>query len=225
MSYILSALRKAEAERNGATAAATATPLRPVLDHSPKTRAGLVVAIAVALLILLAGSYYYVHEKSHDRGSATQGGRPPAAAQTPAGSAVASLGADSPSEENNNSANRLEPAANETVAQPGARVGHPGGNRLSNPTPTAEAVAATEVQQQQPAREHPGKAMAPQPLPALNITGYIYFEDKPENSKLFVEGIVYRRHSRLAEGLILEGFYPDHVVVSYRGANQEIKIP
>ena len=201
MSYILSALRKAEAERNGATAAAgTAMPLRSLPGQAPKTRAGLAVAIAAGLLILVLGGYYYIDDKNSAVGFAVQGGTPPEAVQS----------AENHGVESNNSATKVEPVNTETAVQSGATV-----------------AATTEVHQPQatipPAK--PVEAVAPQALPALNITGYIYFEDKPENSKLFVEGIVYRRHSRLAEGLILEGFYPDHVVVSYRGVNQEIKIP
>ena len=62
------------------------------------------------------------------------------------------------------------------------------------------------------------------PMPNLNITGYIYFESQPARSKLFVDGIVYRQESRLAEGLTLKEFAKDFVTVSYYGAEQRVYI-
>ena len=64
-----------------------------------------------------------------------------------------------------------------------------------------------------------------QPLPTLNITGYIFFEDDPARSKLFVDGIVYRKDSRLGPGLILTGFERDRVEVSFEGRSREIPVP
>lgn len=61
-------------------------------------------------------------------------------------------------------------------------------------------------------------------LPPLNITGYIYFDDAPQRSKLFIDGVVYRYNSRLAQGGTLTGFAKKHVVVTFQGVEHTVPV-
>ena len=84
-----------------------------------------------------------------------------------------------------------------------------------------------EPQPPAPAPETPlseSSTTTPVQLPDINITGYIFFDDNPERSKLFVDGIVYRLGSRIGSGLVVTGFAKDEVTVSYQGSEHRIQV-
>ena len=51
----------------------------------------------------------------------------------------------------------------------------------------------------------------------LNITGYIYFENRPELSKVFIDGKVYRHGDQLPEGGVVHNFSQNQFEVSRDG--------
>ena len=203
MSYILSALRKAERERN-----ATAAPSvdRFLDDRGPER--GVTAAlpagrwIILALATALAASLGYLV-----LGGATD---PDSAATLPPVS-PAPIAAPAPAVEDPQPAHPL-PTAERSADQPTLTVSASSSSSAARTSPVSPAPSAPP-------------APAPRsPMPALNITGYIYFESDPARSKLFVDGIVYRLHSRVDEGLVITGFGPDTVTLSHYGEPRTLSV-
>ncbi len=181
MSYILSALRKAEQDRRqgqpasgGLAGLVAAGP-----DVVPGRTRPLVLLVGVLGVVIAAGIWLWPGAGG-ERGAVVD---------------------------------RLQPAVEEPPPP------------IPSPAPTAATqgapvVAAVESPPPQPVAPAPVEAM-----PRLNITGYIFFEANPERSKLFVDGVVYRHQSRLREGMTLEAFYPDGVLISYRGQTHRVAVP
>ena len=184
MSYILSALQKAEAQRRGeARPPALAQGSTGSPDGMERPGKGGWAGIGAGLLMLMCAVFLWWFLSGHgdDTGAAlarneqTRGGSPATLDDQPDGRAEV--------------ANRTDGTTAEPVEVP------PG-------------VDSTE----------------PRALPAINVTGYIYFRSNPDNSKLFVDGIVYRKGSRIAEGLTVESFHPDYVTLSYRGQVRRLPV-
>ena len=113
------------------------------------------------------------------------------------------------------------------------RAGDAGPGAAVTPGAAAPEVTRGEVSGQSPA---PTPATAPPPrmavpapprvtaLPPLAITGYIYFDDNPAASKVFVDGMVHRRGSSPGPGMVIQDFRPDRVIIAYRGALHEVPV-
>lgn len=97
-------------------------------------------------------------------------------------------------------------------------------NSRGNTEEDAEPAAADPTPEISAAPANPGARAADEP-PALSITGYIYFPDDPDASKLFVDGIVYRLGSSVKPGVTLREFRPHSVVLSQSGIRHEIAAP
>lgn len=201
MSYILSALRKAERERNDSAAApGQSVPLFPEAESTAGQRNTIVVvllalccgALAVlALVLFLQRNPAPVTVEAQNSGAELGGEKDLKPAQHQPVMSQSGGGMDT-------SVARSQPAAIEDKPRPQFQEESPATN---------QALAKTKD------------------LPPLNITGYIYFPENPERSKLFVDGIVYRHKSLLVEDAVLERFYPDAVDVKYAGKTERIKIP
>ncbi|MGV6807497.1 MAG: hypothetical protein ACWA5K_06310 [bacterium] len=59
--------------------------------------------------------------------------------------------------------------------------------------------------------------------PDLNITGYIYFQNRPEISKVYIDGLSYRQGDSLPGGAKISGFSATHLIVTSGG--REFHIP
>lgn len=195
MSYILSALRRAEAERRAAQddGRSQLVALDADIAAGDDRRVSPFLALAVLVVIALLMVGYWLLPLSR-----------PAPVADPVAAPVPTL-----------------PAA--PVAAEPTQPTQPIQTHIQTTRPAPPVQKQLSPPPAAPAPAEPAVAPSP-PLPAINVTGYIYFEDKPENSKLFVDGIVYRLHSRLAEGLTVEGFQPDVVIVNYRGQQRQLRV-
>ena len=192
MSYILTALRKAEKERKtGDAATAENFLVEPGTEaRSPASGRWIILALSVALIVCIG--YLVV-----DEGSGT-------------GSSNAVLSpektVDSRREPITYKPELAGPNKQSSIVESGSAIES---KKINPPAISNEPVMATR----DPSRPA---------MPSLNITGYIYFDGEPARSKLFVDGIVYRLNSRLGQGLILTGFEKDFVIVSYYGEESRI---
>jgi len=201
MSYILSALRKAEADRRGTdqappgamlSIASSAQSMTDIASHRPRY---FVVGLLMIAVIGVA-AYSLVHHRVS-----------PVTVPAPAGITGIS-DTDRASSTETASDDTLTPVEENSISAPVSVDTAP---LIAKPAPLPEAIPVAEV--------------AEIFLPQLNITGYIFLENNPANSKLFVDGVVYRHQSRIGDGIILEEFHRDHVVVSQQGKRLELKIP
>lgn len=215
MSYILSALTKAEqsrhgdkpgAEREGAADSgrllpASAPPGTPTAPHSRWWQGIAVLGSGLALIILAV--------------MAVSSLRPD---HKPTPESVANASADSslppvvPAEPETAPQNPAASKQQVVVEQVTARESPPSRGSNNPMQMPAEPPPATDIQ-------FSGS------LPVLNITGYIYFENNPVASKLFVDGIVHRIGSSPGEGVIIREFRRDRVVISHRSAIHELPVP
>lgn len=249
MSYILSALRKAESERRSGGSTADTSPARAftvVADGEPAlsvaTSHGFWLALGVVVIASAAG-FYSFQSKQESK----------AIAVAPPGLAVSQAPKAQTQDTQTQQSQANESAATETAVPEAAApeitgiattspetVVESGGSPASQPSSLAKHVApaagtaspVVAVQGADPDSQlssnsqsrAPDAAGNGEPLPPINVTGYIFFEDNPGNSKLFVDGIVYRQHSRLGDNLTIEEFHRDHVVLRHRGGLQQLRI-
>lgn len=210
MSYILSALRKAESERQnpdpGVSQRMKAPQPEPVANNTDNRKVYALVVVG-ALLIAGAGLWFFGEEKSVSSGYVDAA--PPVSLSLPA-SEPAMASAEPIIE------HRAVPGIEQEIQRnPEPARYQP--ERESTPVYARAGENSTDsFVQQKP---------LPAALPAINITGYIYFESNPDNSKLFVDGIVYRLGSRVARGVTIKNFYPDHIEVLHQGVSRDVKIP
>ena len=215
MSYILNALRKAERERQSAPAgdflaADPATASAP--DSGWQNRLAVVLALLLGACLLALAAVLVLDRDGRN-------------ADVP----VASTPVPTPSVEDEHLATSERPRAARTIDEPRYSSGPVAGG--GDKPAVADVVSGSapqglEAAPSSPSPEHgDGQSQrSPPPLPKLNVTGYIFFEDAPERSKLFVDGIVYRLDSRLATGLVLTGFRRDHVILSHYGVERRLAV-
>lgn len=92
----------------------------------------------------------------------------------------------------------------------------------------------SKVEQSRSPGNHPGfdktvrKLQAGQSIgtksPELNITGYIYFENNPKLSKVFIDGKVYRLGDRLPGGGVVSSFGSRQLAVEIQGQSYQLII-
>ncbi len=204
MSYILSALEKAEDQRRGDRSPDASVPAREfgtALEPASAPRRTLHLAVLVLALVgALAAVAFWLRPIADDPGPAAGAGD--TLARTP------------------------EPAPAAMPARPSGSEPNP----PSSPAPgTPERVSASpntghSSTLQTPKVENAAPATDGEP-PQLNITGYIYFDSKPDASKLFVDGIVYRLGSSVEPGVTVREFRRHSVVLSRSGTRHEIPVP
>lgn len=225
MSYILDALRKAEAERNVGTAPGAELPRS--FQHPPSSRGASnpwpwVALAAVAVAGVLGGLAWL-------RPAAVV---PPAAAPIPAVAAAAAPAAtdaqaEAQAEAQADTQAQLSVAADAMSAEAEETV---------EALPAAQAGAAFhEAEEDKPVASRPPKKTPPkkpnpaaitalrdlpasiqQQVPPVSIGGYIYSDNKADRSVL-INNRLRREGEDVAPGLTLERMTPTGVVLAYKG--------
>lgn len=206
MSYILEALKKAQAERaRGAVPGVDAQPVPTI-----PSRASVSIGIwAVTVLVLLATSvllYWqgpWLHSGPDSPAPVAQAPEaiaPPAPvpAATPPKAAAAPEPPASPS----------APAAPTAPAKPLRKLGEraPGDPPAAAAPPAPERIALLQDLPAQIQRE----------IPTLAINGYIYASN-PADRSVLINNRLRREGDTLAEGFVLEKLLPREMVLNYRG--------
>jgi general secretion pathway protein B len=233
MSYILEALKKAQAERaHGAVPGVDAQPVPTIAARSPVPM-GAWIIIVLVLLVSVAILYWQEPWSRPGRDASSIAAQAPEAAVAP------------------EAADARAPSAASSAA-PGADV-H--GNAVSKPAPTlapapAPASASAPASAPTPARplrklgeraagEPAAPAPAPTPaperiallqelppqiqreIPTLAINGYIYASN-PADRSVLINNRLRREGDTLAEGFVLEKLLPREMVLNYRGYRYRI---
>jgi len=203
MSYILEALKKAEAERNGAVyrAPPLLPPLAAASKHPPAWRRPLPWAAMAALAVTLAAAAWFSMSRDEPLGPAN----PPAPEQNmPAPVAEAAP----------------PPLPVTKTAEPEPRKEKPAPKKAAEkkrPAPREETKMAAA-----PAPEPSVGTLQDLPdqiqreIPALAVGGYIYSGTKADRSVL-VNNRLLREGDEAAPGLVLEKMTPSGMVLNYKG--------
>ena len=215
MSYILDALKKAEAERKlgavpGIYAPATDAAGR---DHRSRRTPWLAAALALLVVILAALAWFrpWIAPKT-----VTLPAAPPPLATAPAPPALPALVPVTPLVQS-------PPAKPKAVA----RIAPPSSAKprsvASAPPPAAPPQAAQDAgrQDNEPLmlRELPEQIQ--REIPALKIGGYIYSSNPAERS-LLINNKLLREGDEVAPGLTLEKMLRGSVVLNYKGYRYRI---
>lgn len=213
MSYILSALRKAESERQnpdpGVSQRMKAPQPEPVANNTDNKNIYALIVVAILVMAVL-GFWFFGEKKPVSSGYVDAASSAPPASLSSSASEPAMASVEPIIE------HRAAPGIEQEVER-NPEPARYSSERESTPVYVRSDENSIQSFEQQKAE--------PAALPAINITGYIYFESNPDNSKLFVDGIVYRLNSRISEGLTIRAFQKNSVQVLYRGEARNIKIP
>lgn len=209
MSYILEALKKAEAERQlGATPTIHATTLEAAAPRTSGVRKPLVAVLGgMAVVIVVLGVVVWRQASA------------PAVTPVAAQPVVAAAPVRTPP---------IAPRAAPTVATP-----QPAPVVTATPTPPAPAarpesvsppparVAAASAPAPKPAEE-PAQALndLPEPIrraiPTYTMDGYMYSAN-PADRMVLIDKVLRREGEEVAPGLVLEKLLPKGAVFSFRG--------
>lgn len=203
MSYILEALKKAEAERNGASHRAPPflPPLAAASKHPPAWRRPLPWAAFAALSITLASAAWYTVSRN-DADTP-----PPAPAPV---QAKAEPVAEAP----------LPARSEPVVAEPEKPVAKPAPKKPveKKRSPPPEETRAAKAPPPEPAvgtlQDLP--AQVQRDIPPLAVGGYIYSGNKADRSVL-INNRLLREGDEAAPGLVLEKMTPSGMVLNYKG--------
>ena len=192
MSYILEALRKAQAERaRGAVPGVDAQPVPTIAPQSPVGRGAWITAVlallAVCALLLWLRPW-------------TDSGAPPAARAPEPPSAALAVPATP------KTATAPEPAP--APAKPLRKLGE------TAPSEVAAAAVAPAPERIALLQELP--AQIQREIPTLAINGYIYASN-PADRSVLINNRLRREGDALADGLVLEKLLPREMVLNYRG--------
>ena len=206
MSYILEALKKAQAERaRGAVPGMDAQPLPTIATRSPFPSVTYIAAVLV-LLALCAWLYWQGPWTRPDPATpavvaqAPETSAPPAPASVPtAKTAPAAAVTPTPT-----------PATTPTPtpAKPLRKLGEPAPGE-SPAIAAAPAPARIALLQELPAQIQ-------REIPTLAINGYIYASN-PADRSVLINNRLRREGDTLAEGFVLEKLLPREMVLNYRG--------
>ena len=198
MSYILTALNKAERDR--VAAEPQGASVEPVMSPQPLTCPGVAApgstkarhrtALIICLTLVTAGLGFGLAHRSDTEPRHLP--EQPTGPETVRRSAPGGTPVIENRQTSGLTANTL-PAAADPESMPGARTGVP---------------------------EH----IAPEP-PALNITGYIFFEHNPTSSKVFIEGLVYGLDAEVSPGLRIVRFDAGGFVLASEQGQYRIPAP
>jgi general secretion pathway protein B len=214
MSYILEALKKAQAERAlGSAPSLHAMPLHPVeAPASGKGAASLWIGLVVGLL--LAGSAWMVWRSGDSK--ATEAPQPVAPQAAPAAPPLAVAPpvklAPMPSEPSKPVA--APPPAVVAAPQPAPQPGQQPARA------TAPAAAVTAPDEKLPTLRELPEAIARE-VPPVVIGGYVYASN-PADRLLLVDKVLRHEGEELAPGLVLEKLLPKAAVMNYKGYRYKI---
>lgn len=239
MSYILEALKKAQAERQLGNAP---TIHAPAPSYAPAaTRAGrnpLVLGVAAGALVVALGALFLLRQPASAPAPALQVASAPAAAPVPAPAAAAPAAAAPAAAPVIAAAPVTPPTPAKPVAPP--EVVKPKAPPVADkpPVPAAKAspqprVAAAEAAPEAPrpvpvaappapaAEDSIGPAQSlpeavQRELPKVAFGGYIY-SPNPAERLLLVDKMLRREGEEVAPGLVLERLLPKAAIMNYRG--------
>jgi general secretion pathway protein B len=236
MSYILEALKKAQAERaSGTVPDVHAQPLvPPVTDVATRRSVLLTGAAALAGIsaALAAAWFLLAHDAPAPAVRLAGGGAAPVPTQVEAPAASSAATSGSAAMANTGSSADSAASARPRPAEP--RPSTPEPVPAPGPAPAAKASqpslakAAPAVPKAAPA-EKPEPIVALQDLPpqiqreipTLAINGYIYASNPAERSVL-INNQLRREGQQVAPGLTLEKLLPKEMVLNYRGYRYRI---
>lgn len=206
MSYILEALKKAQAERaRGAVPGVDAQPVPTIPARAPVSMR----IWAVTVLVLLASSalLYWQGPWSRPGPAAPMPvAQAPVAAAPPAPDTTLPKAAAAPER----AASAPPPAAPPAPAKPLRKLGEPAPGdppaAAAPPAPAPERIALLQDLPPQIQRE----------IPTLAINGYIYASN-PADRSVLINNRLRREGDPLAEGFVLEKLLPREMVLNYRG--------
>jgi general secretion pathway protein B len=218
MSYILEALKKAQAER--ARGGVPGVDAQPVPTTAPRAPASQWLWPTAALSALALGAVLFWPPSDKERHGASveptppmpmragEGAvRPPAPAAAPATSSPAAPA--SPASTTAVAASSAPAAASEPPARPARKIGEiaPAANTAPAPAPAPpERIALLQELPAQIQRE----------IPPIAINGYLY-ASKPADRSVLINNRLRREGDQLADGLTLEKLLPSEMVLNYRG--------
>jgi general secretion pathway protein B len=209
MSYILEALKKAEAERRSGTqhAAPLLPPIAPTSGPKPAWRRPLPWAAFAALGVALACAGWFALTR-------TDAPTPRATATTPA-PAIAAAPSSQPV------VPREKPSAPEasedTLEKPKAKVPPKKPVERKRAAPNEEPKTAKATAPDAPVGTlHDLPAQIQGEIPPLSIGGYIYSGNKADRSVLINKRLL-REGDEVAPGLVLEKMTPSGMVFNYKG--------
>ena len=208
MSYILEALKKAEAERNSATyrAAPLLPPLAAASRNPPAWRRPLPWAAFAALAITLASAAWFTVSR-HDIGKDTAPPAPVQAGPAPRSETV-------PPVASNNVAAEPEKPKERPKEKPAPKKQPPEKKRVAPPEEAKAAKASPPEPAVGTIRDLPDQIQ--REIPALKVGGYIYSGNKADRSVL-INNRLLREGDEAAPGLVLEKMDPSGMVLNYKG--------
>jgi len=219
MSYILEALKKAQAERaRGAVPGVDAQPVPTMAPRAPARQwlwpTGALVALALGAVLFWPASDKERHSASVEPTppatvpAGESAVRPPAPASAPAASTPAAPA--SAASTTNVAASPTPAAAPQPPARPARKMGEIASAANSAPAPApAPAPERIALLQELPAQIQ-------REIPPIAINGYLY-ASKPADRSVLINNRLRREGDQLADGLTLEKLLPSEMVLNYRG--------
>lgn len=236
MSYILDALRKAEAERHlGSVPDLHAQPAPVFTNDTPSHRSRNLIAAGMGLLALggMALAWFLLSAPAPTQPqpqSTAQPGTLPAEASGPMPAEIVALGPVKPPAEPPPAALPARPKE-KAPAAPKPKAAAP------KPAPAPRATASREASREASRDEDLklstalGQSHAPPPrelpihvqreLPAVSIGGYLYSEN-PKERQLLVNKRLLHEGAEVSPGLVLEKMLPNAAVFNYRGHRYQV---
>lgn len=204
MSYILEALKKAQAERQlGATPGIDSAPM--VLRHASPEQSNIKwIALAVAGLVFGAVAFYMATRPAADVPAISVA---PVPAPAPVSAPVALKIEPAP-------VRREEPVA---VAKPKAA---PAPAPAAKPAPAQPPAAAPDPDESLPLQSQLPHDIQ-QSLPAVSFGGYMY-SSNPADRLILIDKVLRKEGDSVAPGLILERLLPKCAVLNYRGTRYRV---
>ena len=206
MSYILEALKKAQAERaHGAIPGVHAQPVPTIAARAPVSMQTWTITILV-LLAACAALFWLGPWTRPEPALTAVAARPPEVVSAPA--PVASTPPAPRAVTVPDAASKTPPASAKPVRKLGERA--PGEPAVVAaplaPAPTPERIALLQELPAQIQRE----------IPPLAINGYIYASN-PADRSVLINNRLRREGDTLADGFVLEKLLPREMVLNYRG--------
>ena len=205
MSYILEALKKAQAERaRGAVPGVDAQPVPTVASRAPVSLRTWAITVIVLLAACAALYWQGPWTRSEPAAPAVLAKAPeavappspaPAPATTPPKAATAPEPASAP-----------VPAPAKPLRKLGERPPDEAPVTAAPPAPAPERIALLQELPAQIQRE----------IPTLAINGYIYASN-PADRSVLINNRLRREGDTLSEGFVLEKLLPREMVLNYRG--------
>jgi general secretion pathway protein B len=230
VSYILDALKKADAERErSAVPGLHAHPLDGPAGHGRREGGLPWPALAIAAIVLLAAALVWMLWS--DRGVRT----PPLVVETPPLATTPVAQAPTPTPTPAPSPAPVAPAPAPSPAAVQAMPIAPAVTAAAPPAPTHAAKPAPAVRAATPPAPNPAAPAEPRvpslkelpadvraSLPPLSISGAV-FSPTPSARMLFINGQVLREGEAVADGVIVERIGASASVLSVRGQRFEVK--